>query len=250
MQRYFLKNQPEDKGIIRLFGDDYHHIVRVMRGTIGDQFSVVMPDGKTALCAISTISQESVEATIIALIEENRELPINVTIASGLLKGDKFDIVIQKGTELGAAAFLPFSSKRSIVKLDEKKGNKRTERWQKIAKEAAEQSERSQIPDCLHPVTFHDLLSMSSTFDKKIVAYEQLGRNNQQDAFVSMLNELNKGDSLLIVFGPEGGFSEDEIEKLEAKNFTLCGLGPRILRAETAPLYALSAISFYFELLR
>lgn len=250
MQRYFLKNLPEENGIIRLFGDEYHHIVRVMRGTIGDQFSVVIPNGKTALCTISSISQDSVEANVITLIKENRELPINVTIASGLLKGDKFDIVIQKGTELGAAAFLPFSSKRSVVKLDEKKGNKRTERWQKIAKEAAEQSERSQIPDCLPPVTFHDLISMSTAFDKKVVAYEQMGRTNQQDAFVRILKELNKGESLFIVFGPEGGFSEDEIEKLKAKDFTLCGLGPRILRAETAPLYALSAISFYFELLR
>jgi len=151
---------------------------------------------------------------------------------------------------LGAAAFLPFTSERSIVKLEEKKRIRRMERWQKIAKEAAEQSERTMIPKCLEPVSFQELLLISQSYEKKIVAYEEEGRSHHREQLPQTLKELQAGEALLFVFGPEGGFSKDEIDALKANNFIVCGLGPRILRAETAPLYALAAISFYFELLR
>lgn len=250
MQRYFLTNNERFGDKIHMLGEDYHHIVRVLRMVPGDQFSVVDTEGRVAICEIIEIHPEYVEATILSEIEEKRELPIQVTIGSGLLKGDKFDIVIQKGTELGAYSFLPFSSDRVVVKLDQKKKDKRVERWQKIAKEAAEQSERNIIPIVETPCSFKELIKLSEKYDTKIVAYEEQGRENDTKSFPASLQDLKIGDSLLMLFGPEGGFSEEEISILQSNGFILCGLGPRILRAETAPLYALASISFYFELLR
>lgn len=250
MQRYFLTNNERFGDKIHMLGEDYHHIVRVLRMVPGDQFSVVDTEGRVAICEINEINPEYVEATILSEIEEKRELPIQVTIGSGLLKGDKFDIVIQKGTELGAYSFLPFSSDRVVVKLDQKKKDKRVERWQKIAKEAAEQSERNIIPIVETPCSFKELIKLSEKYDTKIVAYEEQGRENDTKSFPASLQDLKIGDSLLMLFGPEGGFSEEEISILQSNGFILCGLGPRILRAETAPLYALASISFYFELLR
>lgn len=249
MQRYFLTSDQILNGKVHITDDDFHHIVRVMRMSVGDRISVVFPNEQTAICEIDNILSDSVDAKIVSSVKENRELPIKVTIASGLLKGDKFDIVIQKGTELGASQFLPFTSERSVVKLDEKKRLKRLERWQKIAKEASEQSERTRIPECLTPISFQELLKKSQSFEKKIVAYEEQGRNYNQRNLPDTLKKLSAGDSLLFAFGPEGGFSKAEIDVLKANDFIVCGLGPRILRAETAPLYALASLSFYFELL-
>jgi len=250
MQRYFLDSIDNEDGKVRIIGDDYHHIVKVMRMSVGDFITAVFPNEEVAVCKIDGIHSDYIEASIVEFIQERRELPVTVTIASSLLKGDKLDLVIQKGTELGAYQFVPFISSRSIVKLDDKKSSKRQERWQKIAKEAAEQSERNRIPEVRNVCTFKQLLDLSQSYSKVIVAYEEIGRSNNNHQFSQSISGLNDGDSLLVIFGPEGGFSELEIEAFTAHQFDLCGLGPRILRAETAPLYALSAISFYFELQR
>lgn len=249
MQRYFLQNNQLIDGTVQLIGEDYHHLVRVMRGEVGDHVKIVFLDGKVAVCEITSIEKDLVNAKVLSYQEENRELPVEVTIASGLLKGDKFDIVVQKGTELGAHAFLPFVSQRSIVKLDEKKKKKRVERWQKIAKEAAEQCERNLIPEVFPPCSFQELLRQSQNYTSKIVAYEEKGRKESKE-LPKIFETIESNDSLLFVFGSEGGFTEEEIQILKEHDFVVCGLGPRILRAETAPLYALSVISFYYELMR
>ncbi len=249
MQRYFIQDKPID-GIFEISGDDYHHITRVMRMDPGDEITVVFPDGRAALSEIVSMEHGIVKGNILYFLEEDRELPVRVTIASSILKGDKFDFIIQKGTELGADAFVPFISSRSVVKLDAKKAAKRLERWKKIAKEASEQSERNKIP-VIHPLaSLDELPQLSSGYTIKVVAYEEKGRNNQNDTLPKILNQLENDDTLFFVFGPEGGFSEQEIDFLEQHDFRVCGLGPRILRAETAPLYALASISFYFECLR
>lgn len=248
MQRYFVNKSP-DEARYYIDGEDRYHIRNVMRMQPGDSIICVDPDGKSAICRLVEINEDQVIALIDERLEENKELPIKVTIASGLPKGDKLEWIIQKGTELGAYEFLPFSAARSVVKWDEKKAAKKVERWQKIAKEAAEQSHRVLLPQVASPVDFKKLLQTSSRYDYKLVAFEEESRKGETSVFAALLKKMQKGESLLVVFGPEGGLTEQEIDQLKENGFAVCGLGPRILRTETAPLYTLSAISYHFELL-
>jgi 16S rRNA (uracil1498-N3)-methyltransferase len=249
LQRYFVKRSANNHRFF-IESEDCHHIVKVMRMQVGDQIICVDPLGKTAVCNIAEITGESVAADVLEWKDEASELPVRVTIASGLPKGDKLEWVIQKGTELGMYELVPFTAARSIVKWDEKKAAKKVERWQKIAKEAAEQSHRTICPEVVYPVSINELIQKSKDFDYKLVAYEEESRNGEVSIFASTLQQIKKGESLLMIFGPEGGLSLDEITLLKKAGFGLCGLGPRILRTETAPLYALAAISYHFELLR
>jgi 16S rRNA (uracil1498-N3)-methyltransferase len=221
-----------------------------MRMQIGDQIICVDQEGKQAVCALAEITDTSVVADVVQWKDEVTELPISITIASGLPKGDKLELIVQKGTELGAHQFLPFSATRSVVKWDEKKAMKKIDRWQKISKEAAEQSHRAFLPEVMSPVSFKELLIRSKDYDYKLVAFEEESRNGETSVFASTLKKMNNGESLLLVFGPEGGLTDEEIKLLKNSDFEVCGLGPRILRTETAPLYALAAISYHFELMR
>ncbi|WP_180247411.1 16S rRNA (uracil(1498)-N(3))-methyltransferase [Bacillus sp. AFS031507] len=249
MQRYFVKQRANGERFL-IDEEDRHHIVKVMRMQLGDQIICVDPAGKQAVCALAEITDTSVVADVVQWKDEVSELPISITIASGLPKGDKLEWIIQKGTELGAHQFLPFSAARSVVKWDEKKAAKKIDRWQKIAKEAAEQSHRAFLPEVSSAISFKELLSKSKEYEYKLVAFEEESRNGETSVFASSLNKMSKGDSLLLVFGPEGGLSDAEVQQLKNNDFAVCGLGPRILRTETAPLYALAAISYHFELMR
>jgi 16S rRNA (uracil1498-N3)-methyltransferase len=249
VQRYFVKQRANENSFV-IDGDDHHHIVKVMRMEIGDKLICVDPNGETAVCEIAKITDEQVVADVVQWKDEKSELPISITIASGLPKGDKLEWIIQKGTELGAHEFIPFAARRSVVKWDDKKAAKKIERWQKIAKEAAEQSHRGVVPEIISPLNFKALIEKSKNFNYKLVAFEEESRSGETTNFSSTLQAMNQGDSLLIVFGPEGGLTEEEVQVLKENNFALCGLGPRILRTETAPLYALAAVSYHFELMR
>ncbi|KJE27550.1 RNA methyltransferase, RsmE family protein [Geobacillus kaustophilus] len=134
MQRYFVFGQAQQEGIVAISGDDAHHIARVMRMKPGDGIICVFPDGRAAVCEIQQIANEHVQARIVQWKEERSELPVRIYIAQGLPKGEKWELVIQKGTELGAAGFLPFEAARSVVKWDAKKAEKKVDRWKKSPK--------------------------------------------------------------------------------------------------------------------
>lgn len=250
LQRYFLDKPFSGEKEVILKDDHFHHIARVMRMSAEDEFYVVFQDKKACIAKITDITNEAVMASIVKWEEMNKEMPVHITIASGLPKGDKLEWIIQKGTELGAYEFIPFIADRSIVKWDVKKEQKKHTRWLKIAEEAAEQSHRQHKPNILPPITFKELLHISSNYTHKIVAYEENAKQGESTNFPKMLKNFKQDDTVLIVFGPEGGISNTEIEQLKNNGFVPCGFGPRILRTETAPLYALSAISYHLELMR
>lgn len=250
VQRYFVSDENLSGNTITIKGDDVHHISKVMRMTPGATILCVSESGKTAVTKIQEITNETVSGTVIEWIDEKKELPLKVAIASGLPKGDKLEYIVQKGTELGAHEFIPFIASRSIVKWDEKKSSKKIERLQKIAKEAAEQSHRVVIPTVCAPYKIRELISYAQKFDHKIVAYEEDAKAGESSTLAKIFTLANAGESIVFVFGPEGGFTPDEIEQLKDHGFISCGLGPRILRTETAPMYALAAVSYHFELLR
>ncbi|KXZ18447.1 16S rRNA methyltransferase [Bacillus nakamurai] len=253
MQRYFIeltKQEMNEAHEFQITGEDVHHIANVMRMNAGDRIICCSKDGHEALCKLQAVSKEHISCLVSEWTGEDRELPVKVLIASGLPKGDKLEWIIQKGTELGASMFIPFQGARSVVKLDDKKAKKKRERWTKIAKEAAEQSYRNEIPEVKTVHTFRQLLEMAENVDKCVVAYEESSKQGESSAFAAVVQSLPYGSSLLIVFGPEGGLTESEAQQLSEKGAVLCGLGPRILRTETAPMYALSAVSYHTELLR
>lgn len=251
MQRYFIKEKKETlSSAITITGDDVHHISRVMRMKTGSSLICCTSDGQAAQCVIEEVNEDSILCRIVEWQNSDHELPVLVTIASGLPKGDKLEWIFQKGTELGAASFIPFNAARSVVKIDSKKAAKKVERWRKIVKEASEQSYRNLIPEVQEPAGWKELLKISESYDLKIVAYEESAKKDELSNLAKALNTAIAGQSILVVFGPEGGLTGEEIKQLTDTDFIVCGLGPRILRTETAPLYVLSAISYYFELSR
>lgn len=245
MQRYFV--QQFDNGQATLTGDDAKHIAKVMRMTTGEKV-IVVANNEAHICTITHIEQDVVVEQTGDTIP-SPELPVNVTIACGLPKGDKLELIAQKGTELGMYVLLPFAAERSIVKWDDKKGKKNQERLQKIAKEAAEQSHRTHIPVVEMPISFKQLLARAPEFDAVFIADEEDAKVEKRTRFADKLKNVydNKSESILCIFGPEGGISRAEVDALRAAGAQVMSLGPRILRAETAPLYALSAISYEFE---
>jgi 16S rRNA (uracil1498-N3)-methyltransferase len=255
MQRYFVPPQQMEECTCFIEGQDAHHVSRVMRLQTGDEVICCNGIGRSVQAIIKDISKDRVECEILREVDQNRELSIFVTIAQGLPKGDKLEWVIQKGTELGAHRFIPFSSSRTIVKYDVKKEHKKVERWEKIIKEAAEQSHRSVLPRIEAVSSWKELLKVEA--DCKLVAYEDASLQalevldnsdtSTTSSFAQALSQLKQGDHLLVVIGPEGGLEEVEVAQLQEKGFQPISLGKRILRTETASQYVLSAVSFYFE---
>ncbi|HET7628409.1 MAG TPA: 16S rRNA (uracil(1498)-N(3))-methyltransferase [Bacillales bacterium] len=249
MQRYFLEHSLGSEQL-EITGDDAKHISRVMRMRPGDAIICCGNDGRCAKCSLQEVTNDRVVAVVEQMVDDTSEMPVRVTIAQGLPKADKLDLVVQKATELGVHRVMPFLAERSVVKWDDKKKAKRSERLRKIAKEAAEQSHRCRIPEILYPRTFDELLTESESYDVKLVAFEEEAKAGEQSNFAGLVQSISLGQSLLAVVGPEGGLSTEEVRLLQQKGFVSCGLGPRILRTETVALYMLSAISYHFELMR
>lgn len=249
MQRYFIPEENWKEESVFII-EDAHHISRVMRSKPGDEIICVHPLHQAALCSITSMEESQIEAAIVSWIKEEKELPVSITLAQGLPKGDKLELILQKGTELGASFFLPFQAGRSIVKWDKKKADKKLARFNKITKEASEQSHRTKIPSVLPLRSFEELLDSSTEYDLCIFAYEEETRGPRSKGLSSLLKETSPGDKILACIGPEGGFTMEEAKALTDKGFLSVRLGPRILRTETAPLYLLSCISYHYEELR
>ncbi|WP_042223415.1 16S rRNA (uracil(1498)-N(3))-methyltransferase [Oceanobacillus manasiensis] len=250
MQRYFVPEENWYPESVTISGDDVHHINRVVRLREGDKIICSHPAGHAARCTITFVESDNVHVTIEEWLESSVELPLEVTIAQGLPKGDKLDLIVQKGTELGANAFIPFQAARSVVKWDDKKLQKKVERLEKIAKEASEQSHRNLIPLVETKTSLSELIEVSKQYDIKIFAYEEEAKTESYQSFSTILQGMEVGQKLLVLIGPEGGISGEEAEQLKASGFHPVRLGPRILRTETAALYTLASISYHFEELR
>ncbi|KGR90703.1 16S rRNA methyltransferase [Ureibacillus massiliensis 4400831 = CIP 108448 = CCUG 49529] len=247
MQRYFVQDTFDDKNELTVTGESARHITKVMRMEVGDKIVAVVSQ-VAYICEIVNIGLD-VMIRSTGVIVPSPEMPIRVDIACGLPKGDKLEFIAQKGTELGMNGLIPFKAERSIVKWDDKKGEKKTERLQKIAQEAAEQSHRTVVPNIASPISFKELLSIIQNYDAVFVADEEDAKGEIRTRFADKLKKVydNESKSILLVFGPEGGISRIEAESLIKAGAETMSLGPRILRAETAPVYALSAISYEFE---
>lgn len=246
MQRYFLETSFDNDGNAHISGDDGKHIVKVMRMEVGDCI-IAVDEGEAFISEITDILNDGVAVKKKDGPLPSNEMQVNVTIACGLPKGDKLDFIVQKGTELGMRSIIPFEAERSIVKWDTKKGSKKVERLQKISKEAAEQCHRTIMPEVLSPMSFKQLLKESKSYDIRFFADEEDAKGTDPNKIADRLKNVYHKQTVLVVFGPEGGLSRKEAEEMSAADFLSVSLGPRILRTETAPLYFLSAMSYEFE---
>jgi 16S rRNA (uracil1498-N3)-methyltransferase len=238
MQRYFA-TVVGNKALMS--ENDRHHLLDVMRTKVGDEFEIA--DGGNVFKA-KLVSDDPFEIRIGEALSRECELPAKLILAFALLKHGNDEMVLEKGTELGVSAFYPYVSSRTIVRpegIAEKE--KKFERSLKIVKGACEQSKRSFLPEVHHIHAFNKILDLPA--DLKLFAYEN--KSDDVASLSSALSTLKVGGSCLMVIGPEGGFSPLEAEQAEEKGFQFVSLGRRILRAETASLYAASVFGYAIE---
>lgn len=245
MQQYFIKGKAE-KEVTITDKDTIKHMFQVMRLADEAEVVLVFDDGIKYLAKVTNSMAHELE--IIEALPDQVELPVEVTIASGFPKGDKLDTIAQKVTELGASALWGYPADWSVVKWDSKKLAKKEDKLAKIVLGAAEQSKRNVVPEVHLFEQKAEFLKSLSSFDHIFIAYEETAKAGQLATLARELKEVKPGSKLLFIFGPEGGISPAEITQFEAAGAIKVGLGPRIMRTETAPLYALSAISYALEL--
>lgn len=237
MQRYFVNNINNNR--IYLSKEDSFHVKTVMRMSLQDKIEVV--HNHTLYLSEIIGLGEIVEAQIIDEIHEPQSAIPKVIIAQSLVKENKMDLILQKGTELGAYEFIPVSTKRSIIHLDEKEAQKKKIRWQKIVKEASEQSKKTHIPQVTSVLSVDKLCKVNA--DKKVL----LSVNESSTSLKTILQDTSSCDTILIVIGPEGGFEETEEEALINSGFIRATLGNFVLRTETVGISILSMIQYEYQ---
>ena len=224
MQRYIVDNKNLEIDI-----DVKRQIINVMRMNVGEKFQIVH-DSKVYTCEITEISKKDVKYKVIFEEEYCVEKDYKVTIACSIIKEQKMDYLLQKATELGVDEIIPFVSERTVVNIDSKK-DKKIDRWKKIIKEACEQSHRVDVPKISDIIRFKDIINIES--DLKIFCNTtEMSKNLKK-----VLQDSKKCGNILIVVGPEGGFSNNEVDFLSNNAFISTTLGSNILRAEIVPLF-------------
>ena len=218
-----------------LTGEDASHISRSLRMRAGESLTLCTPDGRRHECEIASVGSDSVTVRVMSSTVSEQEPDVRVSLYVALMKGDKLDDVIQKAVELGVYEITPFISARCVSRPDERSLDKKRQRWQRIADNAAMQSRRGIIPRVNPCIDIADMPKAAAAADRAIVCYECGGEP------LSALIPREAG-SVAIITGAEGGFEESEIEALRSKGVAVATLGRRILRAQTAPIAALCAV--------
>ena len=240
MPRFFVPrtNLRDNRGV--LDGQELAHLRRVLRLVPGDHVTVFDDTGWEHDAVIRALSPEQGEIEILRSYQADRESSLRITFAVGLTKGEKMDFVVEKATELGVQTIAPFTSAFSVPKLDAKKVEARTARWQKIALSAVKQCGRVQVPEILPLCDFETLVSAERAETLKLFFWEK----EQQRSLHQARAKNPHTQSVLLAVGPEGGFTAQEAELARAHGFEPVHLGRRILRAETAAVAALGLVQF------
>ena len=241
---FFVDRSAISDDKITVLGGDAFHIARSLRMALGDRITVSDGEGTAYECTLSLIRDDICECDIISSAPSKSEPPMRITLFMAYPKGDKLETVIQKAVELGAAEIVPFESERCIKRPKADKLDRQLERLNKIAVEAAKQCGRGIIPRVSAPLSFGDALALAKGFDLPLFCYEGCGA----ESLKRVLDGCTEAKSVSVTVGSEGGFSPAEAERAREAGLIAVNLGPRILRCETAPVYALSALSYRFEL--
>lgn len=246
MHRFYTDkgNMSSADKTIMITGDDVNHIRNVLRLKCGDEIMVSDGEGTDYQCRISDISTDMVTADIEDVFRNAAELPVRITLFQGMPKSDKLELIIQKAVELGACEIVPVLTRRTVVKVDDKKAGKKIERYNGIAESAGKQSGRGIIPEVKSFMTFKQALEYAKTLDMNIIPYEEAEGIEYSR---KVIDEIKGKKSLGIFIGPEGGFAREEVEQAMSIGAKCITLGNRILRTETAGLAVLSVIMFSID---
>ena len=238
MARFFVSSEELNSDFPVLTGDNAAH-AKVLRLKAGEEVLLCDGNGYECLCTIREVTAGQLDLNVVERRLSVTEPAVKASVYMAFPKADKLEHVIQKATELGAYEIVAFPSARCVSKPDEKSLRKKLERWQKIAASAAEQSGRGRIPEVLVLKSYGEALTRAAQADKAILFYEN-------ERATTLRQKLEEGDyqSISLLTGPEGGLEESEVEKAKDAGFSICTLGNRILRCETAPLCALSAVMY------
>lgn len=247
MQRYFVSPRAVQGDEVRITGDDVKHIVRVMRYTTGDEIICADGAGNAYIVRLAQLEPDVVIGAIVRSLDEKVESEVKITLVQGLPKGDKMDMIVQKCTEVGAMRVVPAVMDRTIVQYDTKKESKRRERWQRIAKESAEQAHRLQIPEIAEIVSFRKWLEQhAAEYDILLIAYEAEHGRALHNVLADFSDRANKPVNVAVIIGPEGGLEAAEVEFAQQHGALPITLGPRILRTETAGVVVTAVILYHF----
>lgn len=245
MYHFFVAPEQIGEQEIRIDGSDVNHIRNVLRMRPGEPLRLCTgEDNRDYYCEITEITNEYVTARILRIEEQGTELSSRLYLFQGLPKGDKMELIIQKAVELGVYEIIPVSTKRAVVKLDEKKEESKRKRWNAICESAAKQSKRMRIPKVTGVMSFREALEYGAKLDVKLIPYE-LAQDMEQTRRI--VDGILPGQSVGIFIGPEGGFEESEVGQAREAGFSPVTLGRRILRTETAGLALLAALMFRLE---
>ena len=234
MHQEFFYVAPDlvDRQSLRICGEEFKHLVSVMRKNVGDSATATDGQGNTFLFQISKIGENYADAAIVKRCRLQGEPNFQLTLAQAILKGRRLEQVIEKGTEIGITRFIPMLTERTIVDKNEQKAR----RWQRIALAAMKQSCRSVLPEIAPICKYESIISENSKFPIKLLAHNAVNTRLLSQIFAEYLSANNNVhiNSGIIMVGPEGGFSQAEVELAQQNGFQLFSMGPRRLRAETA----------------
>ncbi|CDZ24907.1 hypothetical protein CCDG5_1809 [[Clostridium] cellulosi] len=238
MPKFFIDAE-EIKDTASIVGADAAHIAKVLRMKVGEPLTVCDCRGFDYTCEIVSVSPTAVSLNVLERTVSLSEPTVKVTLFQGLPKGDKMDLIVQKSVELGVSEIVPVITRRSVSRPDKKTLLRKIERWNKIAAEAAKQCGRGILPKVADAVDFYTAAEMAKDMDLPIMLYERSG-GTMGDLLSGCIGIKTFG----VMVGPEGGFDDIEVSFARERNIRTAGMGPRILRTETAPLSALSVIMY------
>ena len=244
MPRFFLTDASREAETLTLLGEDARHIALSLRMRVGDEITVSDGAGTDYRCRLAAITPEEVTAEVLSSAPAVTEPPLSIHLYMGYPKGDKLELIIEKAVELGACSVTPFLSSRCIRRPTEEKASRQRERYSRIARAAAGQCGRGVLPTVGETLSFGEMLKAATASELALFCYEGEGTS----PLPSVLLGRNTPRSVAVIVGSEGGFSPEEAAEAEAAGALPVGLGHRILRCETAPLMALSCLSYAFEL--
>ncbi len=244
MNHFFTPPENISEEFISILGIDVNHIKNVLRMKVDEE--VLVSDGfeNDYYCKIYSVDEDEIKLKIINKEKAKTELSSKFVLFQGLPKSDKMELIVQKAVELGVFEIVPVQTKRTIVKLDEKKEKAKINRWQSISESAAKQCQRNVIPKIKPVMTFNQALSYAKELDINIIPYENF---KDIKSTRKTIDNINEGMSVGVFIGPEGGFDQEEIKKAFEYDVMPISLGRRILRTETAGLAILSILMFNLE---